>query len=212
MSTADIARVQADFAAAATRAREAGFEWLELHCAHGYLAQSFFSPIANRRTDEYGGGFEGRARFILETFSAVRQVWPERLVLAVRLGMTDFLPESQPIEESVELVRRLKALGLDIIDPSLGGNTPDVSRVPYGPAFMVPFAERVKREAGIPAAVSWQITEPQQADSIIRDGRADVLLLARAMLDDPQWTFHAAKALGRSDYRNVLPQQYHRVP
>ena len=211
MTKADIARVRGDFVSAARRALEAGFEWLELHFAHGYLGQSFFSPIANHRDDEYGGGFEGRARFVLETFTAVRAVWPERLVLSVRLGMTDFHPDGQPIEESIELVRRLKSLGLDLIDPSLGGNSPDVSRVPYGPAFMVPIAERVKREVGIAAAVSWQITEPQQAESIIRDGQTDLVLLARAMLDDPHWPFHAAKVLGRPDYRAVLPPQYHRV-
>lgn len=212
MSKADISRVQAEFVSAARRAFDAGFEWLELHFAHGYLGQSFFSPIANHRDDEYGGSFEGRARFALETFAAVRTVWPERLVLAVRLGVSDFHPNGQPIEESIELVRRLKSLGLDVIDPSLGGNSPDVSGVPYGPAFMVPIAERIKRDAGIPVAVSWQITEPQQADSIVRDGQADLLLLARAMLDDPHWAFHAAKALGRADYRAVLPLQYHRVP
>jgi len=211
MTKADIARVRADFVSAAQRARECGFEWLELHFAHGYLGQSFFSPIANHRDDEYGGSFEGRSRFIIETFAAVREVWPERLVLSVRLGMTDFHPDGQPIEESIELVRRLKSLGLDIVDPSLGGNSPDVSRVPYGPAFMVPIAERVKRETAIPAAVSWQITEPQQADSIIRDGQSDLVLLARAMLDDPHWPFHAAKVLGRPDYRAALPAQYHRV-
>lgn len=211
MTKADIARVQSDFASAARRALEAGFEWLELHFAHGYLGQSFFSPIANHRDDQYGGSFEGRARFALETFAAVRAVWPERLVLSVRLGMTDFHPEGQPIEESIELVRRLKSIGLDVIDPSLGGNSPDVSGVPYGPAFMVPIADRIKREVGIVAAVSWQITEPQQAESIIRDGQTDLVLLARAMLDDPHWPFHAAKVLGRPDYRAVLPPQYHRV-
>lgn len=211
MTKADIARVQLDFVSAARRALEAGFEWLELHFAHGYLGQSFFSPIANHRDDEYGGSFEGRARFVVETFAAVRAVWPERLVLSVRLGMTDFHRDGQPIEESIELVRRLKSLGLDVIDPSLGGNSPDVAGVPYGPAFMVPIAERVKREVGIAAAVSWQITEPQQAESIIRDGQTDLVLLARAMLDDPHWPFHAAKLLDRPDYRAVLPAQYHRV-
>ena len=211
MSKNDISRVQSQFVSAAKRALQIGFEWLELHFAHGYLAQSFFSPIANHRSDEYGGGFEGRARFALETFAAVRGVWPERLVLSVRLGMTDFKAESQPIEESIELVRRLKSLGLDVIDPSLGGNTPDVSGVPYSPGFMAPLAGRIRREVEIPAAVSWQITEPRQADSIIRDGEADIVLLALAMLDDPHWPFHAAKALGRPDFRTTLPPQYHRV-
>jgi 2,4-dienoyl-CoA reductase-like NADH-dependent reductase (Old Yellow Enzyme family) len=212
MTVNDIKRVQEDFVAAAQRALAAGFEWLELHFAHGYLGQSFFSPIANKRTDEYGGGFEGRGRFIRETFSAVRAVWPERLPLSVRLGMTDFHKDSQPIEESIELVRRLKSASLDLVDTSVGGNTPDVSGVPYGPAFMVPIAERVRHEVDIPAAASWQITEAAQADGIIRDGRLDLVLLARAMLDDPHWPFHAAKSLGLANYRNVLPPQYHRVP
>jgi 2,4-dienoyl-CoA reductase-like NADH-dependent reductase (Old Yellow Enzyme family) len=211
MTKEDIQRVQRDFVGAAKRALAAGFEWVELHFAHGYLAQSFFSPIANKRDDEYGGTFDGRARFILETFSAVRAVWPERLPLTVRLGMTDFQLDSQPIEESIELVRQLKSCGLDLVDTSLGGNSPDVSGVPYGPAFMVPIAERTKHEANVPAAVSWQITEPAQADSIIREGRVDLVLLARAMLNDPHWPFHAAKALGVPDYKNLLPPQYHRV-
>jgi len=211
MTRDDIKRVQGDFAAAAKRALCAGFEWLELHFAHGYLGQSFFSPIANKRTDDYGGGFSGRARFILETFSAVRAVWPERLPLTVRLGMTDFHADSQPLEESIALVGLLKSLGLDLIDPSLGGNTPDVSGVPYGPGFMVPIAERVKRQADIATAVSWQITEGIQADRLIGQEKVDLVLLARAMLDDPHWPFHAAKALGLTNLKSVLPVQYHRV-
>jgi len=212
MTKSDIERVQADFQSAAKRALAVGFEWLELHFAHGYLGQSFFSPIANKRNDEYGGGFHARTRFLLEAFAAVRAVWPERLPLTARLGMTDFHKDSQPLEESIELVRRLKTAGLDLIDTSLGGNTPDVSSVPYGPGFMVPIAERVKQEVGIPAATSWQITEATQADAFIRDGRVDLVLLARAMLDDPHWPFHAAKSLGLSNYKSVLPPQYHRVP
>ena len=211
MTKEDILQVQKNFADAAKHALAAGFEWVELHFAHGYLAQSFFSPIANKRADEYGGNFAGRARFIMETFSAVRAIWPERFPLTVRLGMTDFHHESQPLEESIELVRQLKSRGLDLVDPSLGGNSPDVSGVPYGPGFMVPIAERVKREAQILVAVSWQITGPAQADTIIREGRVDLILLARAMLDDPHWPFHAAKALGIPEYKKVLPPQYHRV-
>ena len=123
MTKADIARVRGDFVAAARRAHDVGFEWLELHFAHGYLAQSFFSPLANTRTDEYGGSFENRSRFLVETFSAVRKVWPQSLPLAVRLGVSDFQEGSQPLEESIELVRRFKSLGLDVIDVSLGFNT-----------------------------------------------------------------------------------------
>jgi 2,4-dienoyl-CoA reductase-like NADH-dependent reductase (Old Yellow Enzyme family) len=208
MSKDEIRRVTGDFASAAKRSLAAGFEWLELHFAHGYLAQSFFSPIANKRTDEYGGSFENRARFLLETFAAVREVWPARLPLTVRLGVTDFIKESQPLEESIELVKRFKALGLDLIDVSLGFNTPDMSAVPWGPAFMAPYADRVRREAGIAAAAGWFISEPAQADAIVRDGKADLVMLAHSMLDDPNWPYHAAKALGIADAKKILPPQY----
>jgi 2,4-dienoyl-CoA reductase-like NADH-dependent reductase (Old Yellow Enzyme family) len=208
MSKAEIARVRGDFVAAAKRALAVGFEWLELHFAHGYLAQSFFSPLANKRTDEYGGSFENRSRFLVETFTAVREVWPARLPLAVRLGVSDFQDGSQPLEESIELVKRFKSLGLDVIDPSLGFNTPDISGVPWGPAFMVPIAERIRREADIATAAGWFINEPAQADGFIREGRADLVMLAHAMLSDPNWPYHAAKALGLADPQSVLPPPY----
>lgn len=207
MTREEIARVQSDFAAAAKRALDAGFQWLELHFAHGYLGQSFFSPIANQRTDEYGGTPTNRARFVVETLSAVRDVWPERLPLTVKLGVTDFHAGEQPLEESVELVRRLKSLGLDLLDVSLGFNSPDVSKVPWAPGFMAPLAERFRREAEIPVAVGWLINEPQHADEIIRSGQADLVLLAHAMLDDPHWPYHAAKALGVKGPQQMLPPQ-----
>ena len=186
----------------------AGFEWLELHFAHGYLAQSFFSPIANKRTDEYGGSFENRARFLIETLAAVRAVWPEKYPLTARLGVSDFNAESQPLEESIELIRRFKSLGLDLIDVSLGFNTPDVNGVPWGPAFMAPIAERIRREADIPTAVGWFVTEPAQADAIVRDGQADLVMLAHAELSDPNWPYHAAQALGVAQPERILPPQY----
>ena len=156
----EILRVQRDFVAAAKRALSAGFEWLVLHFAHGYLAQSFFSPIANKRTDEYGGTFDNRARLLIDTLKAVREVWPEKYPLTIRLGVSDFSEESQPMEESIELVKRFKQNGLDLIDVSLGFNSPNVSGVPWGPAFMAPFAQRIKAEAAIPTAVGWFINEP----------------------------------------------------
>ena len=208
MTKDEIVQVRNDFAASAKRARAAGFEWLELHFAHGYLAQSFFSPIANKRTDEYGGGFENRIRFIVETFAAVREVWPANLPLTAKLGISDFIPESQTVEESIELIRRLKAMGLDLVDVSIGFNSPNLSGVPWGPGFMVPFAERFKKEAGIAVGVGWFIAEPKQADDIIRAGKADLILLAHAMLDDPQWPYHAAKALEVKDYKWTLPAPY----
>jgi 2,4-dienoyl-CoA reductase-like NADH-dependent reductase (Old Yellow Enzyme family) len=208
MTKDDIVRVQRDFVAAAQRALGVGFEWLELHFAHGYLAQSFFSPIANERTDEYGGSFENRARFLLDTLSGVRAVWPEKHPLTVRLGVHDFNQESQPLEESIELVKQLKSRGLDLVDVSLGFNTPDVSGVPWGPAFMAPIAQRIKHETGIATAVGWLINEPQQAEDVIAKGQADLVMLAHKELDDPHFPYHAAKALGVIDPQRVLPPQY----
>lgn len=208
LSKDEILRVRGDFVAAAKRALSVGFEWLELHFAHGYLAQSFFSPIANKRTDEYGGGFDNRARFLIDTLKAVREVWPEKYPLTIRLGVSDFNSESQPLEESIELVKRFKQNGLDLIDVSIGFNTPDVSKVPWGPAFMAPIAERIKREAAIATAVGWFINQPQQAEDIVVNGQADLIMLAHKELDDPHFPYHAAKALGVSDPQNVLPPQY----
>lgn len=208
MTKADIERVKGDFVAAAKRALHAGFELLELHFAHGYLAQSFFSPIANKRTDEYGGSFENRIRFLMETFEAVRAVWPEHLPLAARLGISDFTDDSQTVEESIELIKRFKAGGLDMIDVSVGFNTPDISKIPWGPAFMAPFCERIRREAGITTACGWFITEPAQADAIVEKEQGDLVMLAHAMLDDPNWAYHAARALGVPDFKWTLPAQY----
>lgn len=208
MTKPEIARVRGDFAAAAKRALHAGFKWLELHFAHGYLAQSFFSPIANKRTDEYGGRLENRARFLTEILSAVREVWPEHLPLTAKLGVSDFHPDGQPLGESIELIHRLKALGLDLIDVSIGFNTADVSGVPWGPGFMAPIAERIRREVEMPTAVGWLISEPHQADAIVRDGQADLIMLAHAMLSDPSWPYRAAKTLGIGSPQDVLPPQH----
>ena len=208
MTRDDIARVRGDFVAAAKRALAVGFEWLELHCAHGYLAQSFFSPIANKRDDDYGGSFENRIRFITEMFAAVREIWPERLPLTMRLGISDFVPGSQTVEEAIDLVKRLKAMGLDMIDVSLGFNTPDMSGVPWGPAFMAPFAARIRGEADIATAVGWFVSTGEQADAIVREGQADIVMLAHAMLDDPNWRYHAAKALGIDNAKWTLATPY----
>ena len=208
MTEDEIFRVTRDYAFAAKRARAAGFEWLELHFAHGYLVHSFLSPLANKRTDAYGGCFENRARFMLETFSAVREVWPQNLPLTVKMGVSDFKEGGVTVEECMALARRLRALGLDLLDISLGFNSPDVSGVPWGPGFMAPFAERFKREAGIPVGVGWRISEPQQAEAIVRTHQADLVMLAQAMLDDPHWPYHAAKALGVPDCKWILPAPY----
>jgi 2,4-dienoyl-CoA reductase-like NADH-dependent reductase (Old Yellow Enzyme family) len=208
MTLEDILRVRDNFVAAARRALSAGFEWLELHFAHGYLGQSFFSPIANKRVDEYGGSFENRARFLLETLSKVREVWPEKFPLTARLGVTDFCPESQPLEESIELIKQFKARGLDLIDVSLGFNTPDVSGVPWGPSFMAPIAGRIRSETGLLTAVGWMVNGPDQAESIVAGEQADLVMLAHKELDDPHFPYHAAKALGVELPTGVLPKQY----
>lgn len=208
LTRAEIARVQDGFVAAAKRALEAGFEWLELHFAHGYLAQSFFSPIANKRTDEYGGSFENRSRFLIDTLKAVRAIWPDHLPLTIRLGVSDFSATSQPLEESIQLVKDFKQHGLDVIDVSLGFNSPDVSGVPWGPGFMAPIAQRIRAETGLPTAVGWFIQEPAQAEAILVNEQTDLVVLARQELDDPHFPFHAAKALGVAKPESVLPPQY----
>ena len=209
LTLADIQRVQRDFVAAAQRALAAGFEWLELHSAHGYLSHQFLSPLSNRRTDNYGGNFENRIRFLLETTRAVRSVWPDRLPLTVRLSCSDWVEGGWDIEQSVELSRLLKSAGVDLIDCSSGGSVPD-AKIPVGPGFQVPFAERIRREAGLATAAVGMITEPVQADKIVREGQADVVLLARELLRDPHWPLRAAKALGQP-LSNLAPFQYARA-
>ncbi len=208
MTLEDIARIQTAFVDAAKRSLAAGFEWLELHFAHGYLAHEFYSPLANKRTDNYGGSFENRIRFLVETFTAVRKVWPERLPLTARLSVTDWTDGGVTIEESIELIRRLKGLGLDMIDVSQGFVIPDISRIPWGPGFMVPHAARIRREAQIPTAVGWMINDAQQAEAILREGNADMILLARELLRDPYWPYHAAQKLGLETPQKILPIQY----
>ncbi|MHB8969131.1 MAG: NADH:flavin oxidoreductase/NADH oxidase [Pirellulaceae bacterium] len=211
MTVQDISRVRDAFVAAAKRALAAGFEWLELHFAHGYLAHEFYSPLANQRTDNYGGSFENRIRFLLETFTAVRKVWPERLPLTARLSVTDWIQSGVTVDESIELARRLKTAGLDLLDVSQGFITPDISQVPWGPGFMIPLASRIRREADVPTAVGWMITDPQQAEEAVRDHHADLVLLARETLRDPYWPFHAAQKLGVEKAPEILPVQYARA-
>ncbi|WP_437231150.1 NADH:flavin oxidoreductase/NADH oxidase [Planctomicrobium sp. SH661] len=211
MSTQDIRRVQSDFVAAAKRSLEAGFEWLELHYAHGYLAHEFYSPFSNQRTDEYGGSYENRIRFLTESFDAVREVWPERYPLTIRLSVTDWNDGGVTVEESIELVNRLKKNGLDLLDVSHGMVIPDISQIPWGPGFLLPNTRRIREATGIATAVSWQITEPQQADQAIRNGDTDLVMLARELLRDPYWPYHAAEALGENEPYQILPVQYARA-
>lgn len=194
MTVEDIQRVQADFVAAAGRARDAGFRWLELHLAHGYLAQSFFSKHSNHRTDRYGGSFENRIRFAVETVRAIRAVWPANLPLTARLGLIEFA-EGDDLDESLEYVRRLKAEGLDLADVSMGFTANDAA-IPWGPGFLAPLSGRVRAEAGIPTATSWYISEPAQAEAIVASGQADLVALGRPLLENPHWPYRAARELG----------------
>lgn len=209
MSETDITRVQNDFVAATKRSLAAGVEWMELHFAHGYLAHEFLSPLSNQRTDRFGGSFENRIRFALETTQAVRAVWPERFPLTVRLSCTDWAEGGWDIEQSVELARQLKTAGVDLIDCSSGALVPNV-KIPVAPGYQVPFAERIRRETGIATAAVGFITDPKQADDIVRTGQADLILLAREFLRDAYWPARAARVLGRKD-KLLTPVQYARA-
>lgn len=195
MTLEDIARVRDDFVAAAQRALEVGFEWLELHFAHGYLAQSFFSEHSNQRTDEYGGNYENRSRFLRETFAAVREVWPAHLPLTMRFGVLEFDGnDEQTLNDSIDLTRRFKEAGLDMLSVSIGFSTP-AARIPWAPAFMGPIAERVRREAGIPVASAWGFGEPHIAEKAVQDGQLDLVMVGKAHLANPHWAYYAAREL-----------------
>jgi 2,4-dienoyl-CoA reductase-like NADH-dependent reductase (Old Yellow Enzyme family) len=207
LSKPEIHAITKAFAAAAGRALAAGFELLEIHCAHGYLAHEFLSPLSNARADEYGGTYENRIRFVLETTQAVRAAWPERLPLLVRISATDWVEGGWTIEDSIELARRLSALGVDLIDCSSGGSDP-AARVPVKPGYQVPFADRIRHEAGIPTGAVGLITNARQADEIVRAGQADVVLLAREFLRNPYFPLHAAREFGE---KPPVPVQYLRA-
>jgi len=195
MTPADLAAVRGQFAAAAGRAAEAGFEVVEIHMAHGYLLHEFLSPLANPRTDGYGGALENRMRFPLEVVRAVRGAWPDRFPLFVRISATDWAEGGWDLAGSLELARRLKEIGVDLVDCSSGGLVPKAP-VPVGPGYQTPFAAAVRREVGIATGAVGMITEPAQAEQIVATGQADVVLLAREMLRDPYWPLRAARALG----------------
>ena len=193
----EIADVIEGFRQAARRVLKAGFDVVEIHGAHGYLLHEFLSPLANHRTDRYGGSFENRVRLLLEVAGAVRDVWPQELPLLVRLSATDWAEGGWSVDESVELARRLRSLGVDMVDVSSGGLVPH-AKIPAAPGFQVPFAARIRREAGIATAAVGLITEAEQANEIVASGAADLVLLARQMLRDPYWPLHAAAALGET--------------
>jgi 2,4-dienoyl-CoA reductase-like NADH-dependent reductase (Old Yellow Enzyme family) len=209
MSLQDISEVIRAFAAAARRSLTAGFRVVELHLAHGYLVHEFLSPLSNRREDGYGGDFAHRIRLALEITRAVRAEWPERLPLLARLSCTDWVDGGWTLEESLELARRLNAEGVDLVDCSSGGLVP-YARIEAVPGYQVPFARRIRAEAGVPTAAVGLISTPAQADAIVREGAADLVMLARAMLRDPYWALHAAEELGHPEARRI-PKQYLRA-
>lgn len=195
------------FADAARRSLDAGFKVAEIHGAHGYLIGQFLSPHSNRRTDEYGGSYENRTRFALRVVDAVREVWPDELPLLFRISATDWLEEGGwTADDTVRFAAELQAHGVDLIDVSTGGNAAGV-KIPVGPSYQVPFAARVRAEAGVPVAAVGLITEPQQAEKILVDGEADAVLLGRELLRDPSFARHAARDLGGDVH---VPDQYHR--
>ena len=207
LDEAGLARVRDDFVAAAGRAARLGFDTVQLHAAHGYLLHQFLSPLSNRRNDAYGGSLEGRMRFPLEVFEAVRAAFPEDRPVMVRISASDWIEGGWDLEQSIEFCQRLKALGCDMIDVSSGG-LDQRQQIVTGPGYQVHFAEAIRREVGMPVMAVGQITEPLQAETILRTGQADSVALARGMLWDPRWPWHAAAALGED---LEIPAQYLRA-
>jgi 2,4-dienoyl-CoA reductase-like NADH-dependent reductase (Old Yellow Enzyme family) len=192
-----IQEVISGFAKAAGRASAAGFRVIEIHAAHGYLIHEFLSPLSNQRTDEYGGSFENRTRLLREVVAAVRSSWPERAPLFVRISASDWVEGGWEIQQSVELARGLREAGVDLIDCSSGGNVPRAT-IPVGPGYQTPFAEQIRRQAGIMTGAVGLITSAAQAEQIIASGQADMVLIARELLRDPYWPLRAARELGQA--------------
>ena len=207
MSKDDIASVVAAFGSAARRLLDAGGRIAEIHAAHGYLLHEFLSPLSNHRDDEYGGPFENRVRALYEVVDAVRNVWPERLPLFVRISATDWVDDGWTVEDSVALARGLKSRGVDLVDCSSGGNVPH-AKIPVGPGYQVPLAERVRRDGGIMTGAVGLITEAAQAEEILQRGQADAIIIARQFLRDPYFALHAAQSLGETP---AVPIQYQRA-
>lgn len=211
LTVEEIGEVIGAFVCGAQRAVAAGFRLIEIHAAHGYLLHSFYSPLSNHREDRYGGSFDNRVRLPIEVAQAVRAVLPDALPLAVRLSSSDWTEGGWTCEDTVSLARRLKDVGVDLIDCSSGGNAAH-AHVPAQPGYQVPFAHAVRSEAGIASAAVGLITTPQQADEIVATGSADIVLLAREVLRNPYWPIHAAKVLGQERaMHDLIPPQYRRA-
>ena len=206
LGSTEIADMVNKFADAARRAERIGIDALELHAAHGYLLHQFLSPISNRRTDNYGGSLDNRMRFVLEVFEATRDAWPATKPLGIRLSATDWIDGGWDMDQSIVLCKLLKQSGCDWIDVSSGGLAPD-QVVPVGPGFQVPLSERIRQETGMTTIAVGLITEPRQAETILSEGKADMVALGRGMLYNPRWVWHAADQLGA---QIKYPQQYQR--
>jgi 2,4-dienoyl-CoA reductase-like NADH-dependent reductase (Old Yellow Enzyme family) len=206
LDKAEIERIKNGFAAAARRAHELGLDAIELHGAHGYLMHQFLSPLSNRRTDEYGGSLENRMRFPLEVFQAVRDAVPADMVVGMRISATDWVEGGWDVEQSVVFAQALEKMGCQFIHVSGGGASP-LQKIPVGPGYQIEFAARIKKETTMPTIGVGLITEPQHAEDIVEQGQADMVALARAMLYDPRWPWHAAAELGA---QVTAPPQYWR--
>jgi 2,4-dienoyl-CoA reductase-like NADH-dependent reductase (Old Yellow Enzyme family) len=204
----EIGQVCTNWREAALRSLDAGFRVIEIHAAHGYLLHSFLSPLSNRRTDEYGGPFENRTRFLLRVASELRAAMPKDVPLLVRLSCTDWVADGWSLDDSVKLSRLLKLAGVDLVDCSSGGAAPNAI-IPMGPGYQTAFAATIRQQANIATAAVGMITDPYQAETILKTGQADMVFLARAMLRDPNWPGRAAKALGL-DAKDLFPVQYAR--
>ncbi len=207
MSTEDIQKVIADFVAATRRAVMAGFDVIEVHAAHGYLLHQFLSPLSNTRTDHYGGSFENRVRLTLEVSRAVRDTFPAHLPVFVRVSASDWAAGGWTPDETVELAKLLMKIGIDVLDVSSGGLT-SAQKIEVGPGYQLPFAEQVKKETGMTTMAVGMITEPQQAETLLEQGQADLVALARELLRDPHWPQRAAHELGT---KMDVPDQYARA-
>jgi len=210
LARTDIAGVVASWREAALRTRDAGFDFLEVHGAHGYLIHQFLSPLANSRSDGYGGDLAGRMRLALEIVETVRAVWPQDRPLSFRVSAVDGPGGAWDLEDTVALVRELKARGVDVVTCSSGGigGPLNMAIVPRVPGYQVPFAARVRSETGIASMAVGLITEPRHAEQILQDGQADLIALARELMYNPNWPVHAAKELGVADYLDLLPPAY----
>ena len=210
LTRADLTAIREQFVATARRADRLGIDALELHSAHGYLLHSFLSPIANQRSDDYGGSLENRMRFVLETFDAVRAVWPASKPLGLRVSASDWVEGGWDIDQTIILAGELKRRGCDWLDCSSGGVAPARQKITLGPGYQVAFSRAIRRAVpGLPTVAVGLITDPHQAESIVAEGDADLVALARGMLYDPRWPWHAAAVLGASV---SAPQQYWRSP